>query len=184
MDVSRLVFESISRLSRCESSKDNPAGVSRRVCAVPAVRIGSRRGRERRAIGHRCDRVSDNHLWRFPPGWRQPGASCRVCVGKRSIPDRIRTCNLRLRRPTRYPIVPRGRMQRCEREARTAAIYSRVSSLRFQMPVDFVIPLKSWCGTAMTVPARASTAKKLLKSPLPGLRRQVGAGFPPRRSVP
>ena len=25
-----------------------------------------------------------------------------------NIPDRIRTCNLRLRRPTRYPIVPRG----------------------------------------------------------------------------
>jgi hypothetical protein len=28
--------------------------------------------------------------------------------GKRSIPEWVRTTNLRLRRPTRYPIAPRG----------------------------------------------------------------------------
>ena len=29
-------------------------------------------------------------------------------IGWQNVPGRARTCNLRLRRPTRYPIVPRG----------------------------------------------------------------------------
>lgn len=35
-----------------------------------------------------------------------PEAGFRVAMN--NVPGRIRTCNLRLRRPTRYPVVPRG----------------------------------------------------------------------------
>ena len=35
-------------------------------------------------------------------------AGCDSSCETSNVPDRVRTCNLRLRRPTRYPIVPRG----------------------------------------------------------------------------
>ncbi len=42
-------------------------------------------------------------MW-FKTGNRKP-ARIQACI---TDPDRVRTCNLRLRKPTRYPIVPRG----------------------------------------------------------------------------
>ena len=44
---------------------------------------------------------------------RLPGARSRCSSALNSIPDRIRTCNLRLRRPTLYPVELRGLCATC-----------------------------------------------------------------------
>ena len=83
-----------------------------------------------------------------------------------SIPERIRTSNLRLRRPTRYPIVPRGQISRtassCSSLTRSLQMgigildaptrCGEMTVERFRLHVDahFVLKLKSWNAVSNT----------------------------------
>lgn len=64
------------------------------------ARQGQRSGAESESREREEARISDRWGHEFTE---------QSAIQASSIPDRIRTCNLRLRRPTRYPVVPRGR---------------------------------------------------------------------------